>query len=160
MAPPIDTTDPTAQASIQQMRSQRSRRINSHPQPSRLINQLGLADQRCANTTKALMHLTVRAPKVLKVIRAALRKAFDIDPDKLLFTQAMPPPALHRVDTLTERTLLSLALPAVPINLNQFTTLSVKDEPARVWPLTPLQVLQQVLAMKLFERLGPAFSRY
>ncbi|WP_240164810.1 dermonecrotic toxin domain-containing protein [Pseudomonas lactis] len=160
MAPPIDTTDPTAQASVQQMRSQLSRRINSHPQPSRLINQLGLADQRCANTTKALMHLTVRAPKVLKVIRAALRKAFDIDPDKLLFTETMSPSAPHRVDTLTERTLLSLALPAVPINLNQFTTLSVKDEPARVWPLTPLQVLQQVLAMKLFERLGPAFSRY
>lgn len=160
MAPPIDTTDPTAQASIQQMRSQLSRRINSHPQPSRLINQLGLADQRCANTTKALMHLTVRAPKILTVIRAALRKAFDIDPDKLLFTQAMPPPALHRVDTLTERALLLLALPAVPINLNQFTTLSVKDETARVWPLTPLQVLQQVIAMKLFERLGAAFSRY
>lgn len=160
MATPIDTSDPAAQASLQHMRSQLARRINTHPRPSRLINQVCLADQRCADAAKALVHLAVRAPKVLSVIRAALRKTFEINPDKLLFTEAKSPAMPSKVDTLTERALLLLVRPAVPLNLNQFTTLSVKDEPARVLPFTPLEVLQQVIEMKLFERLGPAVTRY
>ena len=165
MAPPfdsIDSDDPdvAAQAAQQQTRNHLTQRINSHVQPSRWINEVCQADQRCVEATKALTRLIAQAPKVLQVMRNELRKVFGIDPDRLLFTEPKPPLAPQKVNSLTDRALLILVLPAVPSNLNQFTALSVKDDPARQLPFTPLQVLQQVIAMPLFERLALAATRY
>ena len=151
-----DPEDPeiAAQATLQGMRSQLTRRINAHAHPSRLINQIAFAELRCVEVIKVLGRLIARAPKVLWVIRDELRKEFEIDPDTLLFTVPKPPAEPQKVDSLTDRALLSLALPAVPINLNQFTALSVKGDPTRQLPYTPLQVLQRVIAMKLQDRIA------
>lgn len=154
-----DDPDITAER-VQQMRDQLTRRINTHPQPGRLINQLAEADRRCFQSTRVLARLIGHAPRVLGVIRAALRKEFEIDPDSLLFTQAALPGAAAKVDSLTDRALLSLALPSVPDNLNQFTSLSVKGDPNRRLPYTPLQVLRRMIAMNLLERLPQAVTEY
>ena len=154
-----DDPDITAER-VQQMRDQLTRRINTHPQPGRLINQLAEADRRCFQSTRVLARLIGHAPRVLGVIRAALRKEFEIDPDSLLFTQAALPGAAAKVDSLTDRALLSLALPSVPDNLNQFTSLSVKGDPSRRLPYTPLQVLRRMIAMNLLERLPQAVTEY
>ncbi|MCK3827939.1 DUF6543 domain-containing protein [Pseudomonas sp. W2Aug9] len=157
-----DPEDPeiAAQATLQGMRSQLTRRINAHAHPSRLINQIAFAELRCVEVIKVLGRLIARAPKVLWVIRDELRKEFEIDPDTLLFTVPKPPAEPQKVDSLTDRTLLSLALPAVPINLNQFTALSVKGDPTRQLPYTPLQVLQRVIAMKLQDRIAWSATPY
>lgn len=157
-----DPEDPevAAQATLQGIRSQLTRRINAHAHPSRLINQIAFAELRCAEVIKVLARLIARVPKVLWVIRNELRKEFEIDPDSLLFTVPKPPAEPQKVDSLTDRALLSLVLPAVPINLNQFTALSVKGDPTRQLPYTPLQVLQRVIAMKLQDRIALSATPY
>ena len=147
------------ESALQAIRDQLGRRINRCTHPSRLINQICLADWRCKASAQALRRLIGRAPKVLKVIRAELRKAFEIDPDSLLFTESGAG-VRPKVDSLTERALLLLVKPAVPINANLFTTLSVKGDPDRRLPYTPLQVQQRVIALRLFERLSQAATDY
>lgn len=101
-----------------------------------------------------------RSPKVLTVIRAELRKAFGMDPDCLLFTESKRPSEAGKVDSLTDRALMLLALPVVMANVNQFTALSVKGDPGCRLPYTPLEALQRVNALRLFERLDHAVSEY
>lgn len=157
VAPPFDMDDPGESASIRDLLA---RRINAAPQPSRLINQIVLADWRCKDSTQELARLIGRSPKVLAVIRTELRKAFEIDPDSLLFTEPKPPDPPRKVESLTERALSLLVLPTVEINVNRFTALSIKDDPNRRLPYRPLEVLQRVIAMRLFERLDHAASNY
>ncbi len=147
-------------ADLQALRTPLRERINAYPHPSRLINQIGLADARCRESTRALTRLIGRSPRILKVIRAQLQKAFEIDPDSLLFTEPMPPRLPQKVDTLTDRALSLLVRPSVPFNINQYTLLSVKGAPDRRLPYTPLEALRRVIALGLFERLGRAANEY
>ncbi len=156
-ARPFDTDDIDES---QRMRDLLIRRINASPHPSRLINQIGLADWRCKEATQQLARLIGRSPKVLTVIRAELRKEFEIDPDSLLFTEPKPPDEPRKVDSLTDRALSLLVTPTVVINVNHFTALSVRGDPSRRLPYTPLDVLQRVISMSLFERLDQAASDY
>lgn len=167
-APPVilSTTDLNApdlfieEDGHQSMRDLLARRINLASHPSRLINQVCLADLRCAESAKVLAGLIGRAPKVLSVIRAELYKAFGINPDCLLFTETRMPLTFRKVSSLTDRALLLLAQPYVSININQFTVLSFKDEPARQFPHRPREVLERVIALNLFERLASATDVY
>ncbi|MEG8235550.1 dermonecrotic toxin domain-containing protein [Pseudomonas orientalis] len=145
---------------LRAMRHQLKGLINTYAHPSRLINQLDLVDSRCSESANALKKLLGRSPKVLKVVRSQLRKAFEIDPDSLLFTEIKQLHAPQKVDSLTDRAMLLLARPSVPININQFTTLSVKGESGRRLPYTPLEALRRVIALGLLERLGRAVSDY
>ena len=142
------------------LRAQLTLRINSSPHPSRLINRLAVADLRCAESASGLTRLISRAPRVLRVIRAELRKAFDLDPDSVIFTEPRPPAAAQKVDSLTDRALRLMVLASVSINLNQYTALSFKDDPARRLPFTPLEALRRVIALNLFDRLAQAHTRY
>ncbi|WP_225908598.1 dermonecrotic toxin domain-containing protein [Pseudomonas lactucae] len=163
---PVDTDDvdddPQAAAEVQStaIRQALTLRINRASYPSRLINQIALADRRSADATQVLARWLARSPKILRVIRVELYKAFELDPDSLLFTEPVRPGVPTKVDSLTDRALLLLVLPSVPININQFTTLSVKGDPARRLPYTPLEALQRVIALKLLDRLGGAVSDY
>ncbi|MBC3926078.1 hypothetical protein H8S66_24670 [Pseudomonas lurida] len=157
VAPAVDTDDADASQSIRDLLT---RRINTAPHPSRLINQIALADWRCNEATQALARLIGRSPKVLAVMRAELRKEFEIDPDSLVFTEPKPPDPPRKVETLTERALSLLVLPSVVINVNRFTALSVKGDPGCRLPYTPLEILQRVIAMRLLERLDHVASAY
>ncbi len=156
----IGEPDIAAEAARQEIHTQLRRRINACTHPSRLINQIALVDLRCDKSTQALTYLIGRSPKVLSVIRAALRTAFNVDPDSLLFTEPKPPRAPEKVDTLIDRALLLLDKPSVVININSFTALSVKGEPSRRLPYTPLEVLQRVIEMRLIDRLTHAHKTY
>ncbi|MFQ6348996.1 dermonecrotic toxin domain-containing protein [Pseudomonas sp. R11F] len=162
MGPLLDTDDSAvaAEAALQGIRDQLRWRINTHPHPSRLINQIALADLRCSESTQALVHLLGRSPKVLNVLRTELRKAFEMDPDSLIFTEPKPPRAAQKVDTLTDRALFSLVQPSVAVNVNAFTALSIKGRPRRRLPYTPLQALQRLCAMGLLEVLAGAQKAY
>lgn len=155
-----DDSDVPDDDAWQAMRTELTRRINASPYPSLLINRLAAADVRSAESAKLRSRLILGAPRVLRVIRAELRKAFDLDPDNLLLTEPKPPAAAQKVESLTDRTLRLLVLPSVPINLNHYTTLSLKDDPARVLPFTPLEACQRVIALNLFGRLAQAYSDY
>jgi hypothetical protein len=61
---------------------------------------------------------------------------------------------------LTDRALRLMVLASVSINLNQYTALSFKDDPARRLPFTPLEALRRVIALNLFDRLAQAHTRY
>ncbi|WP_081372221.1 dermonecrotic toxin domain-containing protein [Pseudomonas fluorescens] len=156
---PLDA-EVAAEAALQAIRKQLGGRINTYTQPSRLINQVCLVDVRSSESAQALSRLIARSPRVLKVIRAQLRKAFEIDPNNLLFTQPKLAGEPEKVDSLTDRALQLLVLPSVPINVNLFTTLSVKGDPDRRLPFTPLQALRRVIELRLFERLASAQSGY
>lgn len=155
-----DEPDVVAEADSRALREQLRRRINTYTHPSRLINQIGLAESRCSESAQVLKRLIGRSPKILTVIRAELRKAFEVDPDSLLFTEPAPPGEPQKVDSLTDRALRLLVLPTVSININQFTALSVKADPSRRLPFTPLQALKRVVSLRLFERLAHAVSAY
>ncbi|KWU48911.1 dermonecrotic toxin domain-containing protein [Pseudomonas palleroniana] len=162
MGPPLDTDDSAvaAEAARQGMRDQLRWRINTHPHPSRLINQIALADLRCSESAQALVHLLGRSPKVLNVLRTELRRAFKMDPDSLIFTEPKPPREAQQVDTLTDRALFSLVQPSVAINVNAFTALSIKGRPRRRLPYTPLEVLRRICAMGLPQTLARAQKAY
>ena len=145
---------------LQALRIQLAQRINASAHPSQLINQLAIVDRRCAQAARQLSRLILKAPKVLRVIRSELRKAFDLDPDSLLFTEPKPPAVAQRVDNLTDRALRLLVLPSVPINLNHFTAVSLKHAPTRRLPFTPLEALRRVIALNLFAPLAQARSEY
>jgi len=139
---------------LQAMRIQLAQRIDNSPQPSLLINRLTAADLRCADAAHHRSRLMSRAPRILRVIRAELRKAFELDPDDVLFTEPKPPAVAQQVDTLTDRALQLLVLPSLPINLNHFTAVSLKGDPFQRLPFTPLEALRRVMALNLFGRLA------
>lgn len=149
-----------AQEQWQTMRETLKWRIHTYTHPSRLINRIGTADQRCGESTRELASLIRRSPRILEVIRAELREVFELDPDSLLFTEAQAPGVAPKVNSLTDRALLALVRASVSVNINQFTTLSVKGEPSRCLPYTPLQALRRVLDLNLFERLNRAATDY
>ncbi|WPN96692.1 dermonecrotic toxin domain-containing protein [Pseudomonas sp. MUP55] len=161
-AEPTDTEAPDVviEEQSRNIREQLEARVNSATHPSRLVNQICLADMRCSESVNALLRLTGRSPKILQVVRAELRNAFDIDPDSLLFTEPKPPLQPEKVNTLTDRALALLVQPHVSINVNQFTALSIKGDPGRRLPFTPLVALERVIALRLFERLAQAASQY
>ncbi|MCS4313403.1 hypothetical protein M2397_003711 [Pseudomonas sp. BIGb0381] len=159
MTSPDDSDVPDNDA-LQAMRTELTRRINASPHPSLLINRLVAVDLRCAESAKCQARLILRAPRVLRVIRAELRQAFDLDPDTLLFTEPKPPAAAQKIDSLTDRALRLLVLPSVPINLNQFTVVSLKADPSRRLPFTPLEALRRVIALNLLARLTHVQGAY
>ena len=152
-------TDPDDDA-LQALRTQLTLRINSSLHPSRLVNRLALTDLGCAEAASTLSRLISAAPRVLRVVRAELRKAFELDPDRLLFTEPKPPAVAQKTDSLTDRALRLMVLPSVSINLNQFTALSDKDDPNRRFTFTPLEALRRVIGLNLFDRLAQAHNDY
>jgi hypothetical protein len=149
-----------AEAESRYIREELVKRINTYTHPSRLVNQICLADARCRESVSVLTRLIGRSPKILKVIRAELRQLFDLDPDTLLFTEPKPPCVPEKVDSLTDRALALLVQPWVPTDINQFTALSIKGDPGRRLSFTPFTVLRRVIALKLLERLAQAHGQY
>ncbi|MFL1555407.1 dermonecrotic toxin domain-containing protein [Pseudomonas sp. O11] len=136
-----------------------TRRLNAVTHPSHEINQLHASQARGRECAKDLKGLIGRAPRVQGIIRGALREAFALDPDTVLFTErASGSP--QKVDSLTERALALLVQPYVPININQFTTLSIKDDPTGRLPFTALQALERVKGLALLDRLDSAVRAY
>lgn len=133
-----------------------TRRINSVAQPSPTINQLHATHVRCAHTAKLLEALAGRAPRLLSLIRHALREAFALDPDTLLFSEQ---PAGH-VSSLTDRTLALFRDPGVPINLHHFTALSVRGDPTCVLPFNAREVMARVGRLGLLARINQAVAGY
>ncbi len=156
----LEDPDTSDQDALHAMRERLTQRINAAPRPSVLINRLAAADWRCSESVKSRARLILNAPKVLRVIRAVLRKTFDLDPDSLLFTEPKPPAVAQKVDTLTDRALQVLVLPSLSINLNHFTAVSLKGEPTQKLPFTALEALQRVAALNLFARLAQAWAQY
>jgi len=145
---------------VQAMRAQLTQRINASRQPSLLINRLVVADLRCAESARSLSRLILKAPRIVRAVRAELRKAFDLDPNNLIFTEPKPPALAQKIDTLTDRALRLLVWPSVSININQFTALSLKDNPTARLPFTPLEALRRVAALNLLVRLTQVHGDY
>ena len=137
-----------------------TRRLNAVMQPSAEINRLYEAQTRGSKAAKALSGLIGRAPRVLGILRGALREAFGLDPDTVLFSEPRPPALVQRIDSLTERALGLLIQPYVPLNINQFTALSVKDDPSRPLPFTAREALERVNGLALLGRLDAAMRAY
>jgi hypothetical protein len=66
------------------------RRINTARQPSRVINELYAAHQRCAEQARILGRLLGRSPRIGSMVRKALRKTFGVNPDTLLLNVPFP----------------------------------------------------------------------
>ncbi|MBV2080117.1 MULTISPECIES: DUF6543 domain-containing protein [Pseudomonas] len=137
-----------------------TRRLNAVAHPSHEINQIQQAQVRGRESAKALSGLIGRAPRILGVIRGALREAFSLDPDTLLFTEPLPPAPARKVNSLTERALALLVQPNVPLNINQFTSLSLKDEPTKRLAFTARQALVRVKDLALLALLERAVAEY
>ena len=137
-----------------------TRRLNAVMQPSQEINRLYQAHTRGRASAKALRALLGRAPRVLEILRRTLREAFALDPDTLLFTEPGPPAAPQRVNSLTERALALLIQPYVPRNVNQFTSLSIKDDPSRTVSFTAREALERVNGLALLDRLEVSVREY
>ncbi|NWA86642.1 dermonecrotic toxin domain-containing protein [Pseudomonas sp. D2002] len=137
-----------------------TRRLNAVMQPSAEINRLYEAQTRGSKAAKALSGLIGRAPRVLGILRGALREAFGLDPDTVLFSEPRPPALTQRIDSLTERALGLLIQPYVPLNINQFTALSVKDDPSRPLPFTAREALERINGLALLGRLDAAMRAY
>lgn len=149
-----------ADAELRAIRNALKTRIRTSTHPSRLINQICLADMRCSESARTLTHLIGRSPKVLKVIRAELYKVFKEEPDDLLFTVPAKDGEPAKVDSLTSRALSSLFEPWTQASVSPSTTLTLKGKPGSGLTLTPLEALQRVGAMRLYERLIHAATHY
>ncbi|MBC2379716.1 hypothetical protein HF257_01580 [Pseudomonas sp. WS 5106] len=149
-----------AEARSRAIREQLKWRINSCTHPSRLINQVCLADMRCRESAQTLTKLIGRSPKVLKVIRAELYKAFNEEPDNVLFTVPAQDGEPEKVDSLTDRAFLLLFQHRVDASVSASTTLSIKGKPGYRLMVTPLEALQRVSALNLLERLAHAANQY
>lgn len=137
-----------------------TRRLNAVTQPSHEINRLCEAQARARQAAKSLKGLIGRAPRVLGIIRGALRKAFALDPDTLMFTESRPPPFPLKVYSLTEKALALLIDPDVPLDINQFTVLRIKDEPARALAFTAWDALVRVKGLALLGQVEKAERDY
>ena len=158
----FDFDDPAVTRDERQaaIRALLTRRINATPYPSRTLNQLHAAHQRCMHAAKQLGDLAGRAPRILAVIRHALREAFALDPDTLLFSEPPPPQPARHVNSLTDRTLALFSEPGVPLNLHHFTALSLKGEPGRALPFNATQALARVSQLGLSTRINQAMTDY
>lgn len=76
-------TDPDTFVWQQKIRDGLTRRLGRHNSPSQFINQLQLAQVRCAESTKALRRLMLRAPSLRRWVRAASTQtlALGVPPD-------------------------------------------------------------------------------
>ncbi|MDQ0702744.1 hypothetical protein QF043_001536 [Pseudomonas sp. W3I7] len=137
-----------------------TRRLNEVSQPSHEINRLYEAQVSARASAKSLKNLIGRAPRVLGIIRGALRKAFALDPDTLLFTESRPAPLHLKVNNLTEKALGLLIQPDVPLDISQFTSLSIKDDPARSVPFTAWDALARVKGLALLGQIERAGREY
>lgn len=137
-----------------------TRRLNAVARPSPEINQIHQAQVRGRESANALRGLIGRAPRILEVIRGALREAFSLDPDTLLFTEPLPPAPARKVNSLTERALALLVQPNVPLNINQFTSLSLKDDPSKRLTFTAREALVRVKDLALLVRFERAVAEY
>lgn len=137
-----------------------TRRLNAVTQPSHEINRLCEAQTRAREAAKSLKGLIGRAPRVLGIIRGALRKAFALDPDTLMFTESRPPPFPLKVYSLTEKALALLIDPDVPLDTNQFTALRIKDEPAWALAFTAWDALVRVKGLALLGQIEKAQRDY
>lgn len=157
---PFDFDDPdiTQDERLTAIRTLLTRRLNSAAQPSRSINQWHATQARYLHTTKQLGELAGRAPRILSVIRHALREAFALDPDTLLFRE--PPQPARQVDSLTDRTLALFRDPGVPINLHHFTALSLAGDPERALPFNATEALSRVSKLDLPVRINAAMTDY
>ncbi|TFY88902.1 hypothetical protein DYL59_13450 [Pseudomonas kairouanensis] len=126
-----------------------ARRINSVSQPSLTLNLMHAAHVRCVEASKVLRHLLRRAPRILPVIRHALRDAFAMDPDLLLFTEPLAPQPARHMNSLIDRALGLFAHPFVPINLHHFTGLSVRGNPTCTLPYNAREALERVSGLGL-----------
>lgn len=151
------TSDAERDAAI---RTLLTRRLNEVSQPSHEINRLYEAQARAREAAKSLKGLIGRAPRVLGIIRSALRKAFALDPDTLMFTESRPPPLPQKVYSLTEKALALLIDPDVPLDINQFTVLLIKDEPARALAFTAWDALVRVKGLALLGQVEKAERDY
>lgn len=149
-----------AEAGLRAIRALLKWRINTCIHPSRLINQICLADMRCRESAQTLTRLIGRSPKVLKVIRAELYKTFNEEPDHVLFTVPAQDGEPEKVDSLTSRAFLLLFQHRLDASVCASTTLSIKGQPDYRLMFTPLEALQRVSAMGLFERLAHAATQY
>ena len=149
-----------AEARSRAIRDQLKWRINTCIHPSRLINQVCLADMRCRESAQTLTQLIGRSPKVLKVIRAELFKVFNEEPDNVLFTVPAQDGEPENVDSLTNRAFLLLFQLRVDSSVCASTTLSIKGKPDYRLTFTPLEALQRISAMGLFERLALVATQY
>ncbi|WP_339455463.1 dermonecrotic toxin domain-containing protein [Pseudomonas sp. EA_65y_Pfl1_P120] len=147
-------------AELRAIRNSLKARVRTSTHPSRLINQICLADMRCSESAQTLTHLLGRSPKILKVIRAELYKAFKEEPDDLLFTVPAKDGEPEKVDSLTSRALSLLFEPWAAASVCASTTLTIKGKPGSRLTLTPLEALQRVVAMRLYERLIHAAANY
>ncbi len=150
----MDTDTDATNTYAHALHSQLAQRVNAGTESRHMINQLYAVHQRCATSTRQLRRMLGQAPRISRVIRLALRHAFALDPDGLLFTEP------GQVNTLTERALALLVDPFVPANINQFTTLSLRGAPLEKLAFTPFQVLERVKTLKLLERLDHAKQAY
>lgn len=150
----------TVDAELRAIRNQLKVRIRTSTHPSRLINQIWLADMRCRESAQTLTHLLGRSPKILKVIRAELYKEFKEEPDDLLFTVPAKGGEPEKVDSLTSRALSLLFEPWTAASVSPSTTLTIKGKPGSGLTLTPLEALQRVVAMRLYERLIHTAAHY
>ena len=137
-----------------------TRRLNEVSQPSHEINRLYESQARAREAAKSLKGLIGRAPRVLGIIRSALRKAFALDPDTLIFTESRPPPSPLKIYSLTEKALALLIDPDVPLDINQFTVLRIKDEPARALAFTAWDALIRVKGLALLGQVEKAERDY
>lgn len=159
---PFDFDDPdiTQDECLAAIRTRLAWRLNSAPRPSRTINQWHATQARNLHTTKQLGELAGRAPRILSVIRHALREAFALDPDTLLFREPLPPQPARQVDNLMDRTLALFRDPGVPINLHHFTALSLAGDLERALPFNAWEALSRVSKLNLPARINAAMKGY
>lgn len=151
------TTQDERLASIHALLTQR---INAEPQPSHTINQLYAAHQRCIDAYRRQRELLGRAPRILAAIRRALSEAFALDPDRLLFSEPLPPLPAQHVNSLTDRALALFRDPGVPINIHHFTGLSLQDDPNRKLGFNAWEAMERVINIDLKTRVSDAVSGY
>ncbi|MHA6574275.1 dermonecrotic toxin domain-containing protein [Pseudomonas yamanorum] len=136
------------------------RRLNASTAPSRFINDLHAAHGRCTESGRQLRRIMHHAPRIQRLVRGVLREHFSLEPDNLLFNVAELPGQPGRVDSLTERAMALLHVRVFPLNINQFTRLSIQGEPASSVRLTPREILNRVNALDLPARISVARAGY
>lgn len=156
----FDDSAVTREQRLAAIRALLTRRVNRAREPSLTINQIHAAHERCVHNAKQLGYLAGRAPRILSFIRHALREAFTLDPDTLLFSEPPPPQTPLHVNSLTDRALALFSDPGVPINLHHFTALSVQGQAAHAPAFNAWQALERVRQLRLLERPNSAAADY
>ena len=150
-----DTLDQQAQ-----IRQRLTRRLDASAQPSRFINELHAAEVRCRDAIRQLRRLLEPAPGIYRLVRKALREAFFLDPDTLLFSEPSTPGGSPVVDSLTDRALGLLDNPLFPININRYTRLSMSTDARFKVAFTASDALHKVNALGLPAQINSAIADY